>query len=99
MDLLNFGNKLKELRNQNKMTQQQLAVQIGVSKSVISYYELQERIPSPEILLKLASVFHVSTDYLLGISTDKVLDVSGLDEEDIAVLSSMVSLLRKKNIK
>lgn len=99
MDLLNFGNKLKELRNQNKMTQQQLAAQIGVSKSVISYYELQERIPSPEILLKLASVFHVSTDYLLGISNDKVLDVSGLDEEDIAVLSSMVSLLRKKNIK
>ena len=81
------------------MTQQQLAAQIGVSKSVISYYELQERIPSPEILLKLASVFHVSTDYLLGISNDKVLDVSGLDEEDIAVLSSMVSLLRKKNIK
>lgn len=99
MDLLNFGNKLKELRNQNKMTQQQLAAQIGVSKSVISYYELQERIPSPEILLKLASVFHVSTDYLLGISNNKVLDVSGLDEEDIAVLSSMVSLLRKKNIK
>lgn len=99
MDLLNFGNKLKELRNQNKMTQQQLAAQIGVSKSVISYYELQERIPSPEILLKLASVFHVSTDYLLGVSNNKVLDVSGLDEEDIAVLSSMVSLLRKKNIK
>ena len=99
MDLLDFGNKLKELRNQNKMTQQQLAVQIGVSKSVISYYELQERIPSPEILLKLASVFHVSTDYLLGVSNDKVLDVSGLDEEDIAVLSSMVRLLRKKNIK
>ena len=99
MDLLNFGNKLKELRNHNKMTQQQLAAQIGVSKSVISYYELQERIPSPEILLKLASVFHVSTDYLLGVSNDKVLDVSGLDEEDIAVLSSMVSLLRKKNIK
>lgn len=99
MDLLNFGNKLKELRNQNKMTQQQLAAQIGVSKSVISYYELQERIPSPEILLKLASVFHVSTDYLLGVSNDKVLYVSGLDEEDIAVLSSLVSLLRKKNIK
>lgn len=98
MDLLNFGNKLKELRTQNNMTQQQLAAQIGISKSVVSYYELQERIPSPEILLKLASTFHVSTDYLLGISNDKVLDVSGLDEEDIAVLSSMVSLLRKKNI-
>lgn len=97
MDLLNFGNKLKELRTQNKMTQQQLAAQIGVTKSVISYYELQERSPSPEILLKLASVFHVSTDYLLGAGKDKALDVSGLDEEDIAVLSSMISLLHRKN--
>lgn len=98
MNLLNFGNKLKELRTQNNMTQQQLAAQIGVSKSVVSYYELQERIPSPEILLKLASTFHVSTDYLLGISNDKVLDVSGLNEDDIAVLSSLITLLRKKNI-
>ncbi len=67
MDLLNFGNTLKRTPNSNGMTQQQLATQIGVSKSVVSYYELQERTPSPEILLKLASIFHVSSDYLLGI--------------------------------
>lgn len=97
MDLLNFGNTLKELRTQNGMTQQQLATQIGVSKSVVSYCELQERTPSPEILLKLASIFHVSSDYLLGIEKNNVLDVSGLEAEDIAVLNSMITLLRKKN--
>lgn len=96
VDLLNFGNTLKELRTQNGMTQQQLATQIGVSKSVVSYYELQERTPSPEILLKLASIFHVSSDYLLGIEKNNVLDVSGLEAEDIAVLNSMITLLRKK---
>ena len=97
MDLLNFGNTLKELRTQNGMTQQQLATQSGVSKSVVSSYELQERTPSPEILLKLASIFHVSSDYLLGIEKNNVLDVSGLEAEDIAVLNSMITLLRKKN--
>ena len=97
MDLLNFGNTLKELRTQNGMTQQQLATQIGVSKSVVSYYELQERTPYPEILLKLASIFHVSSDYWLGIEKNNVLDVSGLEAEDIAVLNSMITLLRKKN--
>lgn len=97
VDLLNFGNTLKELRTQNGMTQQQLATQIGVSKSVVSYYELQERTPSLEILLKLASIFHVSSDYLLGIEKNNVLDVSGLEAEDIAVLNSMITLLRKKN--
>ena len=97
VDLLNFGNTLKELRTQNGMTQQQLATQIGVSKSVVSYYELQERTPSPEILLKLASIFHVSSDYLILIEKNNVLDVSGLEAEDIAVLNSMITLLRKKN--
>ena len=99
MDLLNFGHTLKELRIQNGMTQQQLATQIGVSKSVVSYYELQERIPSPEILIKLASIFHVSSDYLLGIEKNNFLDVSGLEADDIAVLNSMIILLREKNQK
>lgn len=99
MDLINFGNKLKKLRLQNHMTQQQLASLMGVTKSVVSYYELQERIPSPEILIKLSTIFHVSTDYLLGISSDNSINISGLNDDDIAVLSAMINLLREKNSK
>lgn len=62
---MDFGAKLKELRTQAGLTQQQLGNQIGLSKTVISYYELHERTPSPEVLIKLAAVFHVSADYLL----------------------------------
>ena len=97
MDLMNFGKTLKELRMQNGMTQQQLATQIGVTKSVISYYELQERTPSPEVLVKLSAVFHVSSDYLLVIEKNNFLDVTGLETDDIALLNSMIALLRKKN--
>ena len=64
--MVDFGAKLKQLRLEEGLTQQQLADRIGVTKSVISYYELQERYPSPEVLTKLASVFHVSTDYVFG---------------------------------
>lgn len=96
---MEFHLKLKELRSQAGLTQKQLATQIGVTKSVISYYELQERLPSPEILIKLAAVFHVSADYLLGIEKAKSIDVSGLDEEDIKVIKLMVDTLRKKNTK
>ena len=67
---MDFGNKLKELRLQAGLTQKQLADLIGVTKSVISFYERQERTPSPDVLKKLAAVFHVSTDFLLDI--DKV---------------------------
>lgn len=104
VDLLNFGKTLKELRLQHGLTQQQLALQLGITKSVVSYYELQERSPSPDILVKLASIFHVSTDYLLGLekypTPDKVyLDVSDLESDDITTLNLLITHLRNKNMK
>ena len=97
--MVDFGGILKELRLQAGMTQKDLASMVGVTKSVISYYELSERSPSPEILIKLANVFHVSADYLLGLDTKykPMLDMSGLDEEDIALLRHVADTLRKKN--
>lgn len=94
---MDFGSKLKELRIQNGLTQKQLADQLGVTKSVVSFYERQERTPSPEVLRKMAAVFRVSTDFLLDIDTTKRLDVSDLDEDDIQLVSLLVDTLRKKN--
>lgn len=94
--MVNFGNKLKELRTQAGLTQKQLAEKIQVTKSVISYYELQERNPSPEILIKLSGVFHVTTDYLLGLDVNQTLDISGLDDEDIQLLQHTINVLRNK---
>ena len=78
------------------MTQQELAQKIGVTKSVISYYELSERSPSPDTLVKLASIFHVTTDFLLGIQKKDFLDLSGLSTEDKELVHTMVETLRKK---
>jgi len=93
---VDFGSKLKELRIQAKMTQQQLAALVGVTKSVISFYELRERSPSPDVLIKLARIFHVSTDYLLGVDKFDTLDISGLSESDVAILRALVESLRQK---
>ena len=94
-----FGSRLKELRLQSGLTQKQLAEQVGITKSVISFYELRERTPSPEVLIKLAAVFHVSSDYLLGIEKGKKIDISGLDSEDEKAVRLIVEHLRKKNQK
>lgn len=97
--MVDFGNILKELRLQAGLTQKDLATKIGVTKSVISYYELSERSPSPEVLIKLANIFHVSTDFLLGIEPKPapMLDMTGLNEEDIALLRYTAEILRNKN--
>ncbi len=93
---MDFGTRLKNLRKQAGLTQQQLATQLGITKSVVSFYELQERSPSPEVLIKLTTIFHVSADYLLGLDTRETIDVSDLDEEDICAVRSIVERLRKK---
>lgn len=96
---MDFGTRIKTLRTQTGITQKQLAERLGVTKSVVSYYELLERSPSPEILVKMAQIFHVSTDYLLGMKTAQVLDISDLEEEDKMLLQHIASVLRGKNKK
>lgn len=95
---VDFGQRLKELRVQAGMTQLQLAQRMGVTKSVVSFYELQERTPSPDILVKLSGIFKVSTDYLLGLDPRETIDISGLSREDIAIMRALAESLRQKSL-
>lgn len=95
---VDFGQRLKELRVQAGMTQLQLAQRMGVTKSVVSFYELQERTPSPDILVKLSGIFKVSTDYLLGLDHRETIDISGLSREDIAIMRALAESLRRKSL-
>ena len=94
--MVDFGAKLKGLRKQAGMTQQELATKLGRTKSVVSYYELSERTPSPEVLKDLAIIFRVSTDYLLGIELTKTIDVSDLSDDEIKLLLVTIETLRSK---
>ena len=96
--MVDFSKRLKELRINAGLTQKQLAERIWVSKATISYYELFERNPSPEIIVKIAKVFHVTTDYLLGLEGKQhYLDVSDLSEEEIELLQHTINVLKNKN--
>ena len=75
---MNFGQHIKNLRLEASLTQTQLAAKIGITKSVLSYYELHDHFPPAAVLIKLATIFHVSTDHLLGITPGKKPDVSSL---------------------
>jgi len=48
------------------------------------------------VLIKLSYIFHVSTDYLLGVERNKTVDVSGLDDEDIKAVQLVVDRLKNK---
>jgi transcriptional regulator with XRE-family HTH domain len=61
-----FGERLKELREEQKLTQEQLAEQLGTSKPTINRYEKNIREPEYDTLINIADYFKVSIDYLLG---------------------------------
>ena len=97
--MVDFGTKIKQLRKASGFTQAELAQRLNVTKAVVSYYELQERSPSPEILVKLANIFHVSADYLLGIDGKRLIGVSDLNEDDMHLVLLTIETLRRKNKK
>lgn len=61
-----FVERLIELRKEGNISQRDLAKAIGTTQAAVSLWERGERTPDIDTLLKLANVFDVSTDYLLG---------------------------------
>ena len=76
--MLILGDKLKSLRKKKSLTQVQVAERIG--------YEVSGRSPSYDILIKLARLYGVSTDYLLGLENSiKTIDVNGLKKSGLTL--------------
>ena len=90
---MKFGDILSELREDRGLTQIELSKQLHISNSSISAYENGTRLPSIDILLNLAEFFDVTTDYLLGQTTDSV-SPSLLKKEYING-ASMASIIKK----
>lgn len=92
-----LGETLKKLRIDRRLNQGQLAEMMGLATSAISSYESCSRRPSYEILVKYARIFHVSTDYLLGIEHQDYLDISDLSDKEKEAVMQVISVFR--NIK
>lgn len=94
---MNFGNRLKTLRIKKKLTQQQLADLLGLTKSVISAYENGLRYPAYDVLIKIARIFKVSTDFLLCVEIKREIDTSGLTDEQVEALIVLIDTIRNNN--
>lgn len=92
-----LGERLQQKRSSMKLSQKEVANAVGVNPSVISNYENGERTPSVEVLISLASLYHCSVDYLLGIekSSRVSIDVSMLNDEQRSRLQYFLSSISK----
>lgn len=91
-----FGERLKELRSDLSLTQEQFATVLNLSRSTVAYYESGMRSPDIQKLILIADYFNVSLDYLLGRTNIK--DIISSDNEAGSLLECFFNLnLKEQN--
>ena len=86
--------KIKMLREKSGMTQTELSRKLGVARSGVNAWEMGISIPSTQYIVEIALLFGVSTDYLLGLNTTASVDVSGLNNREIASIVELIECLK-----
>ena len=90
------ADRIKKLREENELTQAMLAKQLGITRSSVNAWEMGISVPSTQYLVELAGIFKVSIDYLLGLNHSATVNVSGLDDDDICLVNTIIAHLREK---
>ena len=88
-------NRLKELRHEKNLSQTDIAKALGVTRQAISLYEKGDREPKIDTWQKLADFFEVPTEYLMGITNDRVTltvnDLNPAEEDAYKRITAMLS--------
>lgn len=87
--------RIKVLREARGWTQAELARRLSITRNGVNSWEQGLSMPSPACLVDLAKLFSISTDYLLGVERLDAVNVTGLNEEDIALLAQLADRLRE----
>lgn len=88
------ADRIRALRESRGWTQAELARRMNMTRNGINSWEQGLSMPSPQSLVDLARLFSVSTDYLLGVEKHNTVNVTGLDEKDVALIAQLAERLR-----
>ena len=91
-----LGRRITELRRAFGWSQVQLAEKLNITKQTVSNWENENIQPSVEMLMRIASLFHVTTDYLLGLDEAQYLCVDGLPVSFVAHLAQIIEDYKNK---
>ena len=85
MGNVKINERIKELRKQNQLNQKDFASAIGITQSTLSSYENGNALPSIDVLITMATTFHVSIDWICGVSESRI-EFSCLSDVESALL-------------
>lgn len=92
-----IADKIRDLREIRGMTQAGLAKKLGITRSGVNAWEMGISVPSTQYIVALASIFEVSTDYLLGVNSTASVSIKGLTDKDILLVHELIEHLKSKN--
>ncbi len=84
------GEIIKSLRETAKFSQAELARRLDVSRSSVNAWEMGLSMPTAQYLVALAKIFHVSTDYLLGVEPEMRLVLDGYSQQEVELVYQLV---------
>lgn len=92
-----IAERIKMLRENQHLSQTALSKRLGITRSSINAWEMGISTPSTTYLVELSQIFHVSIDYLLGLDKNVSLDITGLDTEQVRILTDLTEHFRNEN--
>lgn len=99
---MSMGERLRELRLKRNLSQEDVARHIGITRSAYSHYEINNRQPVYDTMIKLASFFHVSLDYIIGGNapnqTHESSEAANDSKEILKLINDMSREQRKQSI-
>ena len=95
-----IADKIKRLREASHLTQTELAKKLNITRSSVNAWEMGISVPSTTYLIELALLFHVSTDFLLGLERNNTIDISTLSEREAILVYELVDYFtsQKKDV-
>ena len=92
---VNIGERLRDIRKDNNFTQAELAELVGLTRSAINSWEMSDSFPSTQYLIRLAKLYKVSTDYLLGLDNREMVDISNLSQSEKEIIYGLIQRFKK----
>ena len=91
-----IADRIKLLRQENDMTQSDLARILGITRSSVNAWEMGISVPSTQYIIEMSRIFHVSTDYIMDVDTYATLSIKGLDDDDMRMVHALIEHFRNK---
>lgn len=89
--ILSISERIKELREKNGYTQSALAARLSVTRACVNAWEMGISSPSTENLVELTHIFHVTADYILGLTEHEYVDISVLSRNEKEIVYRLLN--------